>query len=150
MIRFSHCPKNVWKTILKKRFGNCVQHCSFRRGKIQNTKLRIEHSTFFGQWKLSQCFSENIGPLQKNLIKDQVILHQRTKVWCSLLPLCYKQRERNLSLLPLPEMAETPHRLRNNVSDKARILFTPLFTRGNVLIPKFLCSESPILIPMLS
>ena len=60
------------------------------------------------------------------------------------------ERERNLSLLPLPEMAETPHRLRNNVSDKARILFTPLFTRGNVLIPMFLCSESPILIPMFS
>ena len=88
--------------------------------------------------------------LKKEPNKIPSNLTSADKVWCSLLPLCYKQRERNLSLLPLPEMAETPHRLRNNVSDKARILFTPLFTRGNVLIPMFLCSESPILIPMFS
>ena len=32
--------------------------------KIQNTKLRIEHSTFFEPWKQYQYFSEKIGSLE--------------------------------------------------------------------------------------
>ena len=59
MMHFSHCPKNVPKTILKKRFWNCIffrsadSDCTAvsKGGKIQNTKFRIGHSTFFGQWK---------------------------------------------------------------------------------------------------
>ena len=34
--------------------SNCT--AVFKSGKIQNTKLRIEHSTFFGQWKCYQYF----------------------------------------------------------------------------------------------
>ena len=34
-----------------------------KRAKIQNTKLRIERGTFFGQWKKYVYFSEDIGPL---------------------------------------------------------------------------------------
>ena len=59
MMHFSHCPKNVLETILKRDFeivfcfesadSNCT--AVSKGGKIQNTKLRIEHSTFFGQWK---------------------------------------------------------------------------------------------------
>ena len=37
-------------------------------GKIQNTKLRIERSTCFGQWKQYQYFSENIRPLVQSMI----------------------------------------------------------------------------------
>ena len=58
-MHFSHCPKNVPKTILKRYFeivlclesadSNCITVA--KGGKIQNTKLRIQHSTFFGQWK---------------------------------------------------------------------------------------------------
>ena len=33
------------------------------RAKIQNTELRIEHSTFNGQWKIYRYFPENLGPL---------------------------------------------------------------------------------------
>ena len=34
-----------------------------KRAKIQNTKHRIERSTFFGQWKKYIYFSEDMGPL---------------------------------------------------------------------------------------
>ena len=37
-------------------------------GKIQNTKLRIEHSIFFGQWKWYQYFSKNIRSLAFHVI----------------------------------------------------------------------------------
>ena len=72
MMHFSHCSNNVPKTILKKRFWNCVlfiesadSNCTAvsKGGKIQNTKLRIVCSAIFGQWKWYQYFSENIGPL---------------------------------------------------------------------------------------
>ena len=57
MMHFSHCPKNVPESILKRDFGivlclesadsNCT---AVSKGKkIQNTKFRIECSTFFGQ-----------------------------------------------------------------------------------------------------
>jgi hypothetical protein len=59
MIHFSHCPKNVPKTILKKNFEivfcleSAVSNCTAvsKGGKIQDTNLKIGHSTFFGQWK---------------------------------------------------------------------------------------------------
>ena len=35
--------------------------------KIQNTKLRIERGTFFGQWKKYAYFSEDIGPLPSEI-----------------------------------------------------------------------------------
>ena len=36
-----------------------------KHAKIQNTKLRIERGTFFGQWKKYVYFSKDIGPLVK-------------------------------------------------------------------------------------
>ena len=64
-MQFSHCPKNVPKTILNKRFWDCVMfYVNKKCAKIQNTKLRIEPGTFFGQWKTYEYFSENIGPLR--------------------------------------------------------------------------------------
>ena len=61
VMQFSHCPKNVPKTILNKRFWNCVMfYVNKKRKKIQNTKLRIEGGTLFGQWKKYVNFSENI------------------------------------------------------------------------------------------
>jgi hypothetical protein len=61
------CRKLSWKRHFEIAFclesadSNCT--AVSKGGKIQNTKLRIEHSTFFGQWKKYQYFSENIRPL---------------------------------------------------------------------------------------
>ena len=69
VMQFSHCP-NVPKTILNKRFWNCVMfYVNKKRTKIQNTKLRIECGTFFGQWKKCVYFSENIRPLTIQLLE---------------------------------------------------------------------------------
>ena len=49
------CRKLSWKRdfeivfCLESADSNCT--AVSKGGKIQNTKLRIEHSTFFGQWK---------------------------------------------------------------------------------------------------
>ena len=57
MVHFSHCPKNVPKTILKKIYFKivlCLESADSNGSavseerKIQKTKLRIEHCTFFG------------------------------------------------------------------------------------------------------
>ena len=46
----THCPENLWRKLSWKRAEtNCT--AVSEGGKIQNTMLRIEHSTFFGQWK---------------------------------------------------------------------------------------------------
>ena len=50
-MHISHCPKNLPKTIeitfcLESADSNCT--AVSKGGKIQNTKLGIEHSTFFG------------------------------------------------------------------------------------------------------
>ena len=42
-----------------------------KRVKAQNTNLRIERGTFYGQWKKYVYFSENIGPLQKLQVCSQ-------------------------------------------------------------------------------
>ena len=64
VVQFSHCPKNVPKTILNMRFWNCVMfYVNKKCAKIQNTKFRIERSAFFWQWNKYIYFSADIGPL---------------------------------------------------------------------------------------
>ena len=48
------------------------------RAKIQNTKLRIEHGTFFWQWKKYIYFSENIGPLVKDDLDGGTVKQKRS------------------------------------------------------------------------
>ena len=49
------CQKLSWKRYFEISFSleSADSNCTIvsNGGKIQNTKLRIEHSTFFGQWK---------------------------------------------------------------------------------------------------
>ena len=65
------CRKLSWKRdfeivfCLESADSNCT--AVSEDGKIQNTKLRIERSTFLRQWKWYQYFSENIGPLEYHL-----------------------------------------------------------------------------------
>ena len=73
------CQKLSWKRDFEIAFclesadSNCTAES--KGGKIQNTKLRIDHSTFFGQWKLYQYFSENIWPLKPLKVLYQYCHH---------------------------------------------------------------------------
>ena len=55
-------------------------------GKIQNTKLRIEHSTFFGQWKLYQYFSEDIRPLAETEVFSNIKPRYQNRSADNLVP----------------------------------------------------------------
>ena len=61
----THCPENLWRKLSWKRYFEILlrlesaeTNCTAvsEGGKIQNTKLRIEHSTFLGYGNNTNIF----------------------------------------------------------------------------------------------